>query len=1253
MKETLKKSFYKNRYLVIIAIWLYVISLLISLFSSVSTTPATVKENFQDYILAGEKTFEQFAADTKAIQSVVQLNANPNKAFAYTNNKTMLYVYTRNDVGNLLLTFWNTNKVSPQINDLNGPDKKKLVRYSNGEFELIKRNIIVNGKEVIIAGLIPIRWNYFFANEYLVTDFPALEMGDQKYEDAQDTGKIVINSSDGKPFYTLNEKTQWHSYMRSNWSLFFKIISVCFFLAFINMIAFDISRTTSWLKGFGFLFIIVFILRSLSYFLPFPFSYRKMELFDPAIYASNGLHPSLGDLFINMILLFWLVSFIKYTAMQLFKHLPQYTGKKAWNVTIIISVLLVIISFTAASIIRSLIVDSQIPFDVSNFFRLNIYSLISFITLCFITLSFFTISNLLLLHVYKCKHVPVYVKFVAIAITGLIYLTVNLDQPAMQSNMVVLLWLLIFLVIMEFRRADLYVPLMRSSFFLLWLIFFASSISGLVIYQSREVELDERKKHAEKLALQFDPTSANILNIGIARFSNLFLEPNYHRFYNEADNKFIKDSLTNENFSAYLNKYDTQIFTFDSASMPLFNDDQISYDVVLNNITNQSKKTASPDVYYYENSFDRFSFFYHKELKRADGKIIGYFFVVANPKKYKSESLYPELFKLVRDNSKDLDITNAYAIYNRGEIINHFGDYNFISRINTELYRQQDFKEIKKKGYSELWHNAGNGKIVVIVKSTSLLYQTVTLFAYLFGTFLFIVVLFHAVQFFIHTRFKWKRILSNLRLNIRNQIQTTIIFISLFSFVVIGVATIIFYVNRFEKSNRQRLVKSINMMANEIKHQIATHSMEDDGLKLYDVGPRNELQRNINDIAEIHNIDVNFYDLSGNLIISTQPYIYRKQVLSLMMEPKAYYALHHKNEIQVIQNELIGNFKFTSIYAPVRDAAGKPYAYLNVPYLSSKAELDQEISNFLVTLINLNAFIFVFAGAIAFLVTSRITGSFTLISNKMREVHLGQANEEIVWHTNDEIGALVNEYNKMVRKLEDSAQALAKSEREGAWREMAKQVAHEIKNPLTPMKLSIQYLQRNIQDNHPDVKQLSKTVADTLVEQIDQLAKIASDFSQFANIGQGRVEVFDVHEVLTSLINLYSTNEQLQIVWNKPDQPAVIQADRNQVNRLFTNLLQNAVEASAGKEPIEIIVDEKMDGNKLLISIADKGQGIPVEKMEKIFTPNFTTKSSGTGLGLAICKGIVEKANGKIWFDTAEGEGTTFHVMLPLVGLPG
>jgi nitrogen fixation/metabolism regulation signal transduction histidine kinase len=265
----------------------------------------------------------------------------------------------------------------------------------------------------------------------------------------------------------------------------------------------------------------------------------------------------------------------------------------------------------------------------------------------------------------------------------------------------------------------------------------------------------------------------------------------------------------------------------------------------------------------------------------------------------------------------------------------------------------------------------------------------------------------------------------------------------------------------------------------------------------------------------------------------------------------------------------------------------------------------------------------------------------------MKEVNLGKKNEEIIWNRNDEIGELVQEYNKMVAKLGQSAVALAKSEREGAWREMARQVAHEIKNPLTPMKLSIQYLQKAINNNQPNVKELSRSVANTLVEQIDHLSKIAADFSQFANIGNTNVISFDLHEVLHSLKELYASDLNVSFIWVPLNEEIMVNADKTQMNRLFTNLIANAIEACSGNARIEI--NEIRKGSVVLITVKDNGEGIAPEMQERIFIPNFTTKSSGTGLGLAMCKGIVEQAKGTIWFETEQGKGTIFYVELPVV----
>ncbi len=966
-------------------------------------------------------------------------------------------------------------------------------------------------------------------------------------------------------------------------------------------------------------------------------------MFDPSVYASNFLHPSLGDLFVNAVLLFWLVNF--YQSHN--DHLPWFRYRIPERVKYYGKLfILTAIGFLLAGVIISLVRDSKISFDVTNFFSLNIYSVSSFVILCLLVLCFFHFSQILLKDIVQNKE-PLSFQCLAVAIYGFLFLLFFFSSADVPVYLCVMAWLIGYLCLLYFRTKDIGVPLLRSSFFIFWVMLFAMSIAAMVMYENRIVEFQQRKRIAEKLVLQTDPSGENLLNIAATNLDDQFLVTNFRRLsVSEYSNKFIKDSLINQNFSGYLNKYDTRIYTFDSLYHPLFNEDSVNYAALKTIILNQAKPTVIPELYSYENSVDGFSYIYQKRVKKGEDTI-GYLFVTVKSKRYKSEALYPELFNQVQDIASDLNTNYAYAVYNKGRIINHFNTYGFPSVLTRDQVPAFEFSFRQVGNFNELWYNSGNDKQVLVVKRSTWLMESVTLFAYVFCSFLSIILLFHLGGYVLKARFRWKELRQMLRLNIRTQIQGTIIFLSVFSFIVIGIATISFFIIRFHTNNEERLSKSIQVMANEVNNKMNSLSAFDD---LPDnIGIRSGLEKTIAEISDLHNVDINYYNLDGNLVISTQPYIYNKHLLSSLMEPQAYRQLQAGHSIHYLQSEKVGLLEYLSIYVPLTDDKGNNYAYLNIPYLNSQNELNQEISGFLATLINLNAFIFLVAGAIAFFLTSRITASFSLIGKKMQEMNLGQINEAISWNRNDEIGMLVDEYNKMVKKLEHSAQALAQSEREGAWREMARQVAHEIKNPLTPMKLSIQYLQNAIQKGAPNVKELSENMAVTLIEQIDQLSKIAGDFSQFANIGNARIERFDITEVIASLTRLYSSNPRMHLEWYKEEGGYEILSDKVQINRLFTNLLQNAVEAGDGRETaIHVIIRQRNENGQIIISVQDDSGGIPESMKENIFIPNFTTKSSGTGLGLAICKGIVEQANGQIWFESAEGVGTTFYIKLPM-----
>lgn len=1234
--------------MLIAAAWLFTLSFVFSNYWSFTSSPNGVSKSIEKYVQHQESSVHGLVQDTVLLNQLAAGSESEAQLDDLTERKFGFFLYKRNAAGDLRIVFWNTQSTEPAEEMLYRADGNYMVRQSNGHFELIKRDLMLNGQQAIALALIPVKWQYFIENEYLQNNFVDHKNVDRNYNISFEPTGYPVNSINGKTLFYMAQKTNGIIYSNDWITLLLRMIGSLMVLFFIQTIAIHISRTRG--AGWSILFLAAIItgLRALSYFLPLPVNFKQFDLFHPDIYGSNIILGSLGDLLINALLFFWLILFTRLQLIQQDVHISVRNKGLRWILAVLLVGFLVLSTLISGHVIRSLVADSQISFDVTNFFSLNVYSVFGFIVLCCVSMGYFMLSQILFKFIDDTTDASYLIKLLIISFIGLAVLSMRINYPLVKFELFLLIWLLGYTWMMSPNRLKHRWVVFSTGNALFWLFIFSVSISIIIIFENRVKELEVRKRVAEKLSQQSDPTSERLLNMSIQGFGSDFFTANFSRLKNDSVSHQVKDSLINSNFFAYLNRYDTRLFLYDASQKPLSGTESLSYDSLNTIHTIQGKKTTIEGLKYYETAMDLFKYIYKKAIVDSTGSNLGYLFILAEPKHYKSEALYPELFKRSEDFSFERSFIYAYAVYNEGQLATHINDYPFPTTLNPDEIPPQETIIYNRNGYSELWYKASDQKIVVITKKSNMVLEAMTLFAYLFCAFLFLVGIFQIASLIVRSGLRWSSFRQLWQLNIRAQIYSTTIFISIFSFIVIGAATIIFFINRYDNNNRDRLSRTIQVMASELNNRIDEKAVMDDVLNTNDTTAYEKLSNTIDEVSEVHNADINLYSPRGDLEITSHPLVYNRGVLSRMMEPRAFYYLDRLHKIQHVQKEKSGKLEYLSIYVPVQDQHHKTYAYLNIPYFSSQIDLKQEISNFLVTIINLNAFIFLIGGVIAVVITNRITDSFSLIGEKMREVNLGKHNEEIVWRRSDEIGGLVKEYNKMVKKLEGGAVALAKTEREGAWREMARQVAHEIKNPLTPMKLSMQYLQKAIQNNAPNIRELTSNVAKTLIEQIDHLSKIAADFSQFANIGNSRNEVFDLHELLNSLVGLHAVQEKANIHWHPVSEEVLINADKTQVNRLFTNLLQNALEAIPEAQQGSVQVQEILNGHSVLICIKDNGSGIPPEMQSKIFTPNFTTKTSGTGLGLAMSKGIVEQAKGKIWFETMEGKGTTFFVELPL-----
>ncbi len=1244
MIKILKHAINKNAWLFFAAAWVYTLSFIFTNYFSYSSSSEKVARILSEYVHAQENSFKNILDDTATVAAIIN-NVPSSIKQRLLSDAQGIFAYQVNDLGNPVEIFWNTNKMSPAPADLSKPDGSYLVNYQNGVFEFVKTSFTRHQTKYFFVMLIPIRWQYFMQNEYLQPHFAVNEDIDKEYEITPvGSGAPVINSA-GKTLFGVREINQSYD-SPTGFSVFLRIIAVVFLFVFINKIATETARGNDFKTGFILLVTGFLLLRAIIFFLPFPFEYRVMPFFDPGVFNGGFINRSLGDLFLNVLLALWILTFFRKKIHATTAEELLQTSPFLYKFLIFSSFLLIpLISFYVTDIISGLVMHSAISFDAADFFSLSLFSLVGFIVICTLLYIWLYLTGLCVQLVSKTK-IPLLWQYILIAACGFLLISLNLFGVDAKVLLFATAFLLFVISFIRYRDNPSFSSLVNSSYFIVWALILTASASALIVYQNNITEKQTRIDTARTLQEQTDSSGAFLVRMALNNFSDEFLQSNFNRFRNRYDNSFIKDSLVQKNLSAYLTKYITKVYVFDNNNQPLFNDDSTSYDVINSVLENRGKSTSTPGLYFYRNRQNNYNYIYESRIAK-DSVYLGSLFVLVQPRLFENTTLVPELFKQTNDISSLTENGYLLAQYEKRKLVSGYTGLNFSDSVAAVQVPKAGYFFKDSLGYSQLWYNAGNNKLLIIAKKNNWFFNFVTLFSYLF-------VLFIVLSFALYNSrralesYGIKFSLRNLfRFNIRAQIQTTIIGVSIVSFLIIGIATISFFILRFNKSTTNQLINTSGIIANEIEQTIRSAIVNSDNdLSLFDTD--GDFEKKIVDIASVHKTDINLYAKNGTLLVSSQPYMYTQAVLSSRIDPRAFYELHYNQSTRFVQREQIGNFYFESIYTPLKDEKDETIAYLNNPSLSTQNDLKEEISDFLVTVIILNALIFIFAGAVSVALTGRITSSLELIGSKMKEIKIGTTNEEIPWERNDEIGMLVDEYNKMVKQLGQSVEALAKSEREGAWREMAKQVAHEIKNPLTPMKLSIQYLQRAMEEKSANAVELSKKLASTLIEQIDQLSKIAGDFSQFANIENINPELFNISVLIQNLANLYMADSQLVINYTAENNKAEVFSDKAQINRLFTNLIKNAIEAYDESQTPRVQINQYLHNSDVVVAVTDYGSGIHESLRAKIFNPNFTTKSSGTGLGLAICKAIVENAGGRIWFTTAAGAGTSFYIRLPL-----
>lgn len=399
-------------------------------------------------------------------------------------------------------------------------------------------------------------------------------------------------------------------------------------------------------------------------------------------------------------------------------------------------------------------------------------------------------------------------------------------------------------------------------------------------------------------------------------------------------------------------------------------------------------------------------------------------------------------------------------------------------------------------------------------------------------------------------------------------------------------------------------------------------------------------------IADVQNINFNIYDLEGGLIKSSRPTSrFENDSISNCLDSEVLNNLEISINKRYVEDNSAAGDKYKASYTYINDSRYKPIGILNLPYFEDNSFSDMELKEILIRLGGVYVIILVLAIALAYFISKYITRSLQTISDMMEKTDLAKRNEKIfIKDPSVEIEKLVTSYNGMIDELEQSAVKLARSEREQAWREMAKQVAHEIKNPLTPMRLTVQSFERKFDPQDPNVKAKVAEYSKILIQQIDTMSSIASAFSNFAEMPAQQNETLNVVKIVKLAVDIFNES---YIHFIAEEEEIIAKLDRTQLIRVVTNLVKNAIQAVPEVDSPRILVSVASEGDFVKVSVADNGIGITEDFRHKIFEPKFTTKSSGMGLGLGMVKNIVETYKGSIDFSSLPGKGTVFTVKFP------
>lgn len=1138
-----------------------------------------------------------------------------------------LHTYKNNQ-----LVFWSSNLINPKQN-VKIPNGISFLQTDNGYYETIKKEY----KNLTIVIFILIKSHYPFQNSFLKNSFNENIFNNKNFDivDYHSAGNVKhIRSVYGKYLFSIKDNESSLPY--TNLEIVFWFLGFCSLVLLLNSIFkyyADLGYPLVSSVGLGTL---LFFMRLVSLRFRIPQALYHTDFFSPTLFGMNDFFPSLADFGLNIFVALWLIIFVNSYKNKIFpNHINRWF---AYPVLFLFGFVVYETAIFMSDIFWGLVNNSQINFNVSNVLNLDIYSFISIFLLGLCLLFFYLLLNIGIsfsLHI----HASFKEKIIVIIGTFLLYGVWYVYDFGF-SLYLVLCSFLIFIII---KICYQYKRIIFPSLVLLSLVF-ATIVSLKLTQYNNQKERETRKILALKLNETEDPNASYLFK---SIESNLLNDVNNINFFSTNHDSVAMASVSfrKKYLRGYLTKFDYDIAVYDTSGVQLNGDSSNT----LKKFKTINEGAVPLSKYFYRKATDLGKQLYYAIIPVYKSSTpLGFLLFEFSRQLIEDDITFATILRSKQvKNAQNFD-NYSYALYYNNKLLTQTGDYiyNLINR-DFQNHSNSRFTILKKNGFSHLIFIASAQKLIIISKETRGFWIELASLSFFFILFLTLggIVIWFEWIWKILSRYDFKKLNFQFFFNTnkwlyKTRIQIALVMAVVCSLAIIGIIT-------FSYISLQYKDQQINLLKYRVN--IISKIFEQNYLQSKNIKSIKEIKSVFAGFSKMYIIDLNFYDVNGDLVFSDQPKVYDNNIISKQMDPIAYCNMHLKKKSLLLNEENIGKLNITSAYVPLLNKDNREVGYLQIPSLYNPKDYNQKIGSFLNLLINIYVLVFTAIGFFAFIVATQITSPLTLIQQSLSKTNIGKSNKPIPWIRDDEIGKLIKEYNIMLIALEESAEKLAQSERQTAWREMAKQVAHEIKNPLTPLRLGIQMIQRSWKEKDPNFEKKFEKFNSSFIEQIDNLSTIASDFSNFAKIPDAVIKELNLHDILHAAIQSFNLDENVILQFDGEESKKIhVLADENQLKVIFKSVIKNAIEAIPNGRKGFINIAADSENGYTNIRISDNGIGINEDLHDKIFSPNFNANSSGSGLGLAFAKNSLQNMDGNIHYQTAKQIGTTFFIRLPL-----